>query len=64
MMMKTPSELKEDRRVELQRLEVNQLSVICPRDQWSTGMIEGILNVEFPELIPPPKQPAVSLGLD
>lgn len=62
-MMKTPSERKEDRRVELQRLDVNQLSAICPRDQWSKGMIEGILNVEFPELIAPPKQPAKSLGL-
>ena len=62
--MKPQAELKEDRRVELQRLEVNQLSVICPRDQWSKGMIEGILNVEFPELIPTHKKPTVSLGLD
>lgn len=62
--MKTPIELKEDRRVELQRLDVNQLSVICPRDQWPTGMIEGILNIEFPELIPPPKHPARSCGFD
>lgn len=62
--MKIPAELKEARRVELQRLEVNQLSAICPRDQWSKGMIEGILNIEFPELIPPPKRPAKSLGLD
>lgn len=62
--MKLPTELKEDRRAELQRLEVNQLSAICPRDQWSKGMIEGILNVEFPDLIPQPKQPAKSLGLD
>lgn len=62
--MKSPTELKEDRRVELQRMEVNQLSVICPREQWTTGMIEGILNIEFPELIPPPKRPAPSCGLD
>lgn len=62
--MKTPSELKEDRRVELQRLEVNQLSAICPREEWSKGMIEGILNVEFPDLISLPKGPPTSLGLD
>lgn len=62
--MKTPTELKEDRRLDLQRLDVNQLSEICPREHWSTGMIEGILNVEFPELIPPPKDPAKSCGLD
>ena len=55
--MKTPTERKEVRRVELQRLEVNQLSAICPRDQWSKAMIEGILNVEFPELIPTTETP-------
>ena len=53
--MSTPVEQKEARRLELQRLDVNQLAVICPREEWPKGMIAGILNVEFPELTPPPK---------
>ena len=57
MTMKTPTEQKEERRVELQRLDVNQLAQICPRDQWTKGMIAGILNAEFPALIPPPSTP-------
>jgi len=52
--MKTRTELKEERREELQRLDVTRLGAICPRDQWAKGMIAGILNVEFPDLIPPP----------
>ena len=58
MTMKTPAERKEERRAELQRLNVNQLSEICPRDQWPTGMIAGILDAEFPDLIPVRVEPA------
>lgn len=57
--MTTPLEQKEARRVELQRLNVVQLTEICkqgvPRSAWSTGMIQGILNFEFPDLKPPEK---------
>lgn len=52
-------EQKEARRAELQRLNVVQLAEFfkqgVPRSTWSTGMIEGILNFEYPNLITPPK---------
>jgi hypothetical protein len=47
-------EQKEERRVELQRMNVNQLDVICknkvPQSEWGKGMIMGILNFEYPDL--------------
>jgi hypothetical protein len=64
MTMKTPVERKEERRVELQRLDVNALAVICPREKWPTGMIAGILNIEFPELIPAPGVPITAGEFD
>ena len=52
--MTTPLEQKEERRVELQRLNVNQLAKICkdnvPQSEWGKGMIMGILNFEYPDL--------------
>ena len=57
--MTTSLEQKEERRVELQRLNVVQLTEICkkgvPREAWSTGLIKGILDFEYPELAAPPK---------
>lgn len=56
--MTSTLEQKEARRAELQRLNVNQLAEICkqgvPRTAWSTGMIQGILNFEYPDLTPLP----------
>jgi|GEM_PF-3798994 hypothetical protein len=52
-------EQKEERRVELQRLNVNQLAEICkkgvPQSEWGNGMIKGILDFEYPDLKAPPK---------
>ena len=52
--MTSSLEEKEARRVELQRMNVNQLALICKgkvqRSEWSKGMILGILNFEFPDL--------------
>ena len=57
--MTLPLEQKEERRVELQRMNVNQLAEICkkgvPRSEWGNGMIKGILNFEYPDLMTPPK---------
>ena len=52
--MTSPLEQKEERRIELQRMNVNQLASICkgnvPQSEWGKGMIMGILNFEFPDL--------------
>ena len=57
--MSSPLEQKEARRVELQRMNVNQLAKICdpnvPRSEWGKGMIQGILNFEYPDLVNSPK---------
>ncbi len=57
--MTSSLEQKEERRVELQRLNVVQLTEICkkgvPRSTWTTGMIQGILDFEYPDLKSAPK---------
>jgi len=64
--MTSPLEQKEERRVELQRLNVNQLAVICknkvPQSEWGKGMIMGILNYEYPDLKTPPQTAGGSLS--